>query len=259
MTVNFLFIIPTLNSYFLLPTLIKSLKQQTYQNWRLIFVDGCSETDHIRWLDTCCAKEKRCSWIKQNPKEKGIYGAMNSGFEHAKTDEWILFWGSDDWAATSTILEEIKNELEDILKKDNTPDLIFTKAKYINKENKIKRTSQFNFVKNMKISMFLGGSPPHQSTLFGNGARKLINRYSSKYRIAGDLDYFCKISKFKKIKIKLINKYSVLMLNEGVSQKENSLKLKEVLNIYKEQYGIAFFIPFIIRYLKRIYSILKKS
>ena len=30
---------------------------------------------------------------------------MNQGFQEAKPEEWILFWGSDDWTADSTVLE----------------------------------------------------------------------------------------------------------------------------------------------------------
>ena len=47
---KFVLIVPTLNSYKILPKLIKSLKNQSFDNWNIIFVDGDSSSKHKKWL-----------------------------------------------------------------------------------------------------------------------------------------------------------------------------------------------------------------
>ncbi len=104
---SLLIVVPTLDSHSLLPHLLTSLQDQTWPHWRLLFVDGPSGATHRRWLEQCCAAEPRCSWIGQDPSEPGIFGAMNQGFvasaDPAEPIDWLLFWGSDDWAASPTV------------------------------------------------------------------------------------------------------------------------------------------------------------
>ena len=77
-------IVPTLNTYKILPNLINSLKNQTWNYWELLFVDGDSNKEHYAWLKKECKKELRFKIIKQEKNYKGIYGAMNQGFQTIK-------------------------------------------------------------------------------------------------------------------------------------------------------------------------------
>ena len=43
-------IVPTLNSYLILPKLVDSLKMQTWEDWNLLFVDGESTEKHFIWM-----------------------------------------------------------------------------------------------------------------------------------------------------------------------------------------------------------------
>ena len=94
---KFQIIVPTQNSYKVIGKLIKSIKDQTYKNWSVIFIDGKSNKTHINYLKEVCAKDKRFSYLKQNKKHKGIFGAMNQGLEDLEKNSRVLFWGSDDW------------------------------------------------------------------------------------------------------------------------------------------------------------------
>ena len=55
---SILIIVPTLNSYKILPNLVNSLKKQTSDFWRLLFIDGDSNDKHKNYLDSLCSKEK---------------------------------------------------------------------------------------------------------------------------------------------------------------------------------------------------------
>ena len=58
-TPTLLLIVPTLNSYKVLPRLINSLKSQIFVDWSLLLVDGPSNNDHKLYLDNCCKNDKR--------------------------------------------------------------------------------------------------------------------------------------------------------------------------------------------------------
>ena len=134
-------IVPTLNTYLILPKLINSLKIQTWKDWNLLFVDGDSTKKHFDWIKTACLSDPRLNVIKQKENFKGIYGAMNQGFKTIKDNELVLFWGSDDWAIYPSAFEDI------ILKVNsykNKYDLIICRGKYIDfKSQKIIRNAIF--------------------------------------------------------------------------------------------------------------------
>jgi len=100
-------IVPTLNTYLILPKLINSLKIQTWKDWNLLFVDGDSTKKHFNWIKNLCLTDSRINVIKQDKKFKGIYGAMNQGFKTIKDNELVLFWGSDDWAISPSAFEDV--------------------------------------------------------------------------------------------------------------------------------------------------------
>ena len=162
-------VVPTLNTYKILPKLINSLKNQTWPHWKLIFVDGDSDEDSLSMVEKSCKDESRLKIMKQENNNKGIYGAMNQGFETIKENEWVLFWGSDDWAISSNTFENIVNKVNSYL---NKFDLIVCKGIYVDKKSKkLSRVSNFFnnkfqifLIKNFRKKLFLGMTPPHQAT-----------------------------------------------------------------------------------------------
>ena len=120
---SLLIVVPTLNSHVLLPRLLVSLQQQSWPHWRLLFIDGPSGAEHRQWLTQCCAADPRCRWIEQSPADSGIFGAMNQGFAQATPADWLLFWGSDDWAAAPTVLHRVMIALDQAASGAAIPDL----------------------------------------------------------------------------------------------------------------------------------------
>ena len=68
-------VVPTLNTYSILPKLVNSLKEQTWDSWNLLFVDGKSSAAHHNWLKNSCKNDSRLNLIRQDEKFKGIFGA----------------------------------------------------------------------------------------------------------------------------------------------------------------------------------------
>ena len=255
---NIKIVVPTLNTYLILPKLINSLKNQTWKNWELLFVDGESNKDHVEWLKNSCNKQSNLKIIKQDKNYKGIYGAMNQGFKTIKDNEWILFWGSDDWAVSS---DTFKNLVEIVNSYSNKFDLIVCKGRYVDNESrKFSRVS--TFLKNklpkildknkFKSKLFFGMTPPHQATLFSKRAFLKLSTFRDNLILASDLDYFLRFSEIENTSILVINYDLVHMSTSGISAQRNKLRLIEVLLSYKNTFGILFPIPFVLRYIRKI-------
>ena len=125
-------VVPTLDSYLLLPRLVSSLQQQTWPHWSVMFIDGPSQPAHRCWIEDLCALDPRFQWRPQDPTEPGIFGAMNLGFALAThPEDWLLFWGSDDWAASPQVFETIVNVLQAAWSRGGDPDLLVATGRYV--------------------------------------------------------------------------------------------------------------------------------
>lgn len=87
-------IIPTYNRAKLLPRAIKSVLNQTYQDFELIVVDDASTDNTEKVVKEFQEKDGRIRYI-QYKKNKGGSAARNSGIKAAK-GEYIAFQDSDD-------------------------------------------------------------------------------------------------------------------------------------------------------------------
>ena len=80
--------------------------------------------------------------------------------------------------------------------------------------------------------------------------------YAKKFKIAADLNYFLRVGNYKNIKIGLINYEIVKIGMGGFSSKSNLARLKEVYKCYKDSFGFFAFIPFVLRYINRVMSLI---
>ena len=133
---------------------------------------------------------------------------MNQGIKIIDKNSWVLFLGSDDKFMNNHVLENINFEFNKLdLKNIN---LLIFKVRYFDiRTNNFTRGAYFI---NNKIHSFLnigdykklifkGYAPPHQSTLFNGKSKTLYEGYNDNYKIAADLEFFCRIAKYKKLSI----------------------------------------------------------
>ena len=251
---NLVLIIPTLNSYTILPKLINSLKMQTFVDWKLIFVDGNSSKEHKKWLEEQCKMDRRLSFINQINTNLGIFGAMAEGIDKVNNSDWILFWGSDDWAFSNNIFEKIYNQINNYCKNNLKPDLIICNGKYVSDKGEVVRNSSFSLFKTFRLSLFIGSIPAHQATIFNSELLKNKISFKTEYKLAADLDIFLRMSKIKNLRIKTFNIDIVKIAPGGISKRLFNNRIYEVYNAYKSSFGILWIIPFLIRYIKKIIS-----
>ncbi|MCT0232989.1 glycosyltransferase [Synechococcus sp. CS-1327] len=253
-----LLIVPTLNSFHLLPRLVASLRQQSWQHWRVLFIDGGSEAEHRAYLVDLCAGDARFRWVPQDPTAIGIFGAMNQGFAAAEPADWLLFWGSDDWAGSSTAFEQAVAAISS----DPCCDLLLSRGLYLSlaADGRVsprpRRRTAFLWLGSYRPSLLLGSSPPHQATLIGPGARQELASFAAGFRLAADLDYFLQLSIDPRLRVKRIPLEFVHIGDGGISGLQHRRRLQEVRWAYRRAFGGMWWLPFLLRYVQRGLSLL---
>ncbi|WP_353617911.1 glycosyltransferase [Synechococcus sp. CCY 0621] len=251
-------IVPTLDSYRLLPRLVTSLQRQSWPHWRVLFIDGPSRAEHRAWLEALCHRDKRFTWQPQEPTCPGIFGAMNQGFLAAPADHWLLCWGSDDWAASPTALEEALKATRPATPGGDPPDLVVCHGRYAGpgKDGAVRlgRSTAFSSCGAYRLNLFLGSTPPHQATLIGPGARRRVDPFAAPFRLSADLDYFLRLSACADLSCRTLDLELVHMGEAGVSGQQTRRRLQEVRLAYGRAFGWLWWIPFLLRYVRRLWS-----
>lgn len=260
MNPSLLIVVPTLNSHLLLPRLLRSLQAQTWEYWRLLFIDGPSCLEHRQWLVQCCASEPRCRWLEEDPVESGIFGAMNQGFAQAAPTDWLLFWGSDDWAAGPHVLA---NSMNVIATASRSLDLLVCRGRYVQASTGLLLRPAFFHSEGLltaasyRRALILGSTPPHQATLIGPSAQRSLACYSHEFRLSADLDYFLQLSRYDTLTVQCLDIELVHMGNAGISGQYTMCRLQEVRHAYSRCFGGIWFLPFIARYAQRLISLVR--
>ena len=240
-----LIIVPTLNSYHLLPKLVESLDEQTFKEWRVIFVDGNSSRNIKVGLDYYAHPKVNIAGL--NKKSNGIFGAMNEGLELALNNEWVFFWGSDDWMPNSNTLENLYKSINLFPLEENKYDYVICKGTYYDLiSKKPGRISSIEESGNQIISgkkfrdkLMNGFSPPHQGFIFSPSKKNNRPFYNDEFKIAADLDMFLRISKNDKIKFLILNLNLVCMSDQGISGKafiRKFLKYLKLINMLSKNF-----------------------
>ena len=251
--ISILIIVPTKNSTKYLGKLVKSLLDQEDPNWRVIFVDYNSEKFHKDYLKDICEQDKRFK-IKKQISKTGIYGAQNIGFKFCNYDEWMLFWGADDYASNIKVISNIRRTIL----KNKLHDLIIFEGRFVDlKTGKEKSKDHFTKFKTKNLLkytykklLFFGFRQSHQGTLINPRLNLKDLIYNEKFNLAADLNFYLDCSNKKKLISKTVNINIVDIGIGGISRKKHIQRFREVIYIYWKNFNLLFFVPFILRYLK---------
>ena len=94
-------------------------------------------------------------------------------------------------------------------------------------------------------------------TLIGPGARRLVARHAPGFLLSADLDYFLQLSRFPALRVSQLDLELVHMAEGGVSGQRTGRRLQEVRQAYRRAFGGLWWIPFLLRYVQRIESLLR--
>ena len=83
-------IMPSYNCGEYVEETIRSVQEQTYQNWEILFVDDCSTDETVKLVSELSEKDTRIR-LFQNQVNSGAALSRNHALRKAK-GKWIAFW-----------------------------------------------------------------------------------------------------------------------------------------------------------------------
>ena len=230
---------------------INSILSQTYPNIEYIVVDGKS-------------RDGTANIIKKNrkninkiliKKDKNLYEAINRGIEISNGKIISLLHAGDYYFNKNSVKQSVYH----LMKKKCS--FIFADQLIIGDDKKVYRYLKPN---NFKPTLLkFGIQPPHPTLFIMKSAHYSINKYSTKYRIEGDFDYFCKLFNHK-LKWSYLEKITVNQIRGGLSDTtyfnkfESAKNIKKILkaNDIKTNY-LFFFFKFLIRIKEKLFALKK--
>lgn len=164
-------VMPIYNMEQYLEQAIECIRKQNYQDYELILVNDASLDNSLK----ICQRKKDEKTVIVNLKEnRGLSGARNAGFEHAK-GEYVLFLDPDD-----TYSDTLLKDLNDQIKKNNSDLLVYgVIEEYFDKNGKLeysKKICPHPTVLTDKKSIYEKVLKLESQTLFGYAWNKCFKR-----------------------------------------------------------------------------------
>ena len=207
-----------------LKTTLESVKNQTWQHFEYIVIDGGS-TDgseafleaHSNYIDF---------WVSE--LDSGVYHAMNKGILKA-TGNYLLFLNSGDHFFNHNVLFENNEVLKD-------KDLIYFNLQIVENQN----TFIKSYPKTLSFSYFVEDTLPHPATFIKREAFLKTNLYKEDFKILSDWKFFIDaICKYQLTYIKIDKTLSTFYIG-GISSNPNNRKLKhdERYQVLEQDYAV---------------------
>lgn len=242
--INISIITVCLNSENVIQKNIQSVKDQNFDSFEHIFIDGCSED---RTCEIINRYAKNYKLIIE--KDEGIFDAMNKGIKESSGNV-ICFLNSDDYFINNEILNTAAKELG----KNQIDNLIlgFNISLYNEKNN-----SKFLFkskISSKQHPLYYNQLPHPGMFIKTKNTNDLL--FNKKYKIGADLHQQMKL--FFKLNYEQIflNQTSTVMLVGGASSGSLSKYInnfKESRQIYNEIFGSKGLIFATIRFAKNLF------
>jgi len=219
---------PAYNAATLIEKCIASVKNQTYKDIEHLIVNDGSKDNTLEFIKKA---ESKYNLKCLDQKNHGIAYSMTRGFEEASGD--IFAWIDADNYYNLDTIEKVVN----IFKKDPTTDIIYGNVDVVDENGKLINTykppEDISFEKALIYTT--GAIPVQPAVFFQRKIYKKVGGFDSKYRIAGDYDFWLKILK-EKPKICYLD---VSLGNYLRDKKAISQSLRGIREGYKEMVDIC--------------------
>ena len=196
-----------LNSEGTIEQTLKSVVNQSYQNYEHIIIDGESSDDTLSII-------KKYPHIKKiiSEKDYGIYDAMNKGIESSSGDI-VGFLNSDDFYNTNNTLERIASCFTSGAYIDACySDLVYTDRKDTSRITRYWKSSAF-----IKGSFSKGWNPPHPTFYARRSLYNKYNNFDLDYDIASDIELMIRFLEVYNIKTIYVPEVWIKMRRGGIS------------------------------------------
>ena len=216
----------TYNSLETLPTTLKSIVEQNYENIECVVIDGKSTDGTLKIIYKYQIDNPDISFKIISEKDTGIYDALNKGIFNA-TGDIIGFLHSDDMLASSNILTKIA---EEFIKTDVNG--VYGDLQYVNRDN---TNNVIRYWKSKKFHPKLikqGWMPAHPTLFLKREVYKNQGYFDLSYKIAADYDLMLRILKDQSLKFSYLPTIITKMRLGGASNKSIKNIIKKTMEDY---------------------------
>ena len=169
-------------------TTLKSILNQTYSNYEVIFVDNCSKDNSRKIFKQI--KDKRFKYFKLK-KKQNLYSARNFALNKCK-GSFVTFLDTDDWWNKNFLYSR-----KLFLNSSNKYGFCFSNCfHYFEKKKKFKVFTNLRLTSGFVLSELLKFYSVKMGTIIVK--RKIISnfKFNPRYNIIGDFDLIIRISQF---------------------------------------------------------------
>lgn len=106
---RFVFIVPAYNAADWYNINLKSILSQSYTNWRIIYIDDCSQDNTLKLVKNFVKDNDLFSKVTfiQNRNNLGPAASRYYGYQQTDDDEICCMLDGDDWLFDNTVLEQL--------------------------------------------------------------------------------------------------------------------------------------------------------
>lgn len=196
---------------------LKSIQGQSFQNYEHIIIDGASTDGTMEIL----LRYSTPKTVIFSESDDGIYDAINKGIRMAK-GIYIGVLHSDDYYPNQNILSNIFSVL-----RDGDLDAVYGDAMYV----KTNQSTPFRYYKSDKFTfsnLKYGNMLAHTSMYVKKSIFNRAGLYDASFKIAGDFEFICRLSKLENFKYYYIPEVLMIMTSGGMSN--GSLKKRLMIS-----------------------------
>ena len=233
----------TFNAAGALAPTMRSVREQTFQDYEHLIIDGASSDNTLEIARSLGGKTLR---ILSEP-DKGLYDAMNKGLKMAR-GKYVLFLNAGDTFHSPAVLAAYGREAK------NGADIIYADTIIVDSERKFITPRHLSAPSLLSFQSFSKGMLVcHQAFM----VRKAIApRYDVQYRFSADYDWTVRCLKNTTPgKCANLNMVAIDYLSDGLTDNNKMKSLRERFQIMCRHYGttstILNHMGFLVRALKR--------
>lgn len=239
----------TFNSGDTISRTIQSLKNQTFENFEVVFQDGGSTDDTISLINSEINSFSKATLVSE--KDGGIYDGLNRALKKVQ-GKFVCVLHADDVFFSDHTLEMVASKLN-----QGNFDLAYGDVLFSSKVSNGKIVRKWIAGGFTKRKLFFGWMPPHTSLFVKNIVISSSNPYRTDLKVSSDYDFILGLFASKNTKVLYLENPIVKMEIGGLSTSGfNSLLLnfKEDFLVLYKYFGIFSIFPLIFKRLTKIHQ-----
>jgi len=229
--INLTIITVNLNNADGLEKTAQSISRLTYQYYEWLIIDGASGDGFLSVIQKY--NKFITKWLSE--PDDGIYCAMNKGVRFA-TGNMLLFMNSGDIFLNENTLDFLSEC------KFSEREIIVGQSQFANSKIIYPSADDALYLNKKRYFCFQNGFIPHQATFIPRQLL-LFDPYDESMKISSDLDFFLKMTLYKRVKVRFIKKLIAICDKNGISnhQQYRTIALQEDLKIRKKYFGFWYY------------------